>query len=95
MLNICKKLTMAGLGLGEKLRTSFDDLVREGEANNSPVAEKIKKTMSGIEEKECGIKEAVEKFTSVFNVPSKRDFEELSKRIDEINSKLSSGRKES
>ena len=96
MIDLLRKGMFLGLGLfeegREKIETLVDDLIKTGELAKEKRAETIDKYVKKIKDQEKAIsgkinseiKKAIEKL----GVPTKKDFERLSRQVEELKKKL-------
>jgi polyhydroxyalkanoate synthesis regulator phasin len=92
LFDVVKKALLAGLGAQEKVRELIDELVKKGEISKSQGA-KIVKTWTEKADKRKenlskDISELINKTLTRMNIPTKRDIQELNKKIDAITKKL-------
>jgi polyhydroxyalkanoate synthesis regulator phasin len=92
LFDVVKKALLAGLGAQEKVRELIDELVKKGEISKSQGA-KIVKTWTEKADKRKenlskDISELINKTLTRMNIPTKRDIQELNKKIDALTKKL-------
>jgi polyhydroxyalkanoate synthesis regulator phasin len=92
LFDVVKKALLAGLGAQEKVRELIDELVKKGEISKSQGA-KIVKTWTEKADKRKenlskDISELINKTFTRMNIPTKRDIQELNKKIDALTKKL-------
>lgn len=93
---LLEKVILSGLGLAsltqEKAQKLVDELVKEGEMSEKDGALMAKKVMDNLEkskkEMESKMNKAMKEMVEKANIPSKKDFNALEKKIDELNKKL-------
>jgi polyhydroxyalkanoate synthesis repressor PhaR len=91
-VDVFKKALLAGLGLfdltKEKAEKIVDDLVQRGELSKGEEAKAVKELLKGHDERMKKLKqkidERVEKVTKKIKGVEKKDFEELSRRINDL-----------
>jgi polyhydroxyalkanoate synthesis regulator phasin len=82
------KMLMAGLGVPEKMKEMVDDLVKRGELSESQGSKLVKewsdKAAATKDEFEKGVKDLVNKAVEKVNFPTRKEFDELSKKVDAL-----------
>ena len=92
LFDVVKKALLAGLGAQEKVKELVDELVKKGEISKSQGA-KIVKTWTEKADKRKenlskDISELINKTLTRMNIPTKKDIQELNKKIDALSKKL-------
>jgi polyhydroxyalkanoate synthesis regulator phasin len=96
-MDIIKKAMLLGLGLfsltKEKAEEFVDDLVKRGEVTKEErfrMVDKLLKEAEKQEEELLGkISETVQKVITELGLPTKKELDEISKRLEEIEKKIS------
>ena len=97
MLDIIKKSIYLGLGAAkatkETVETLVDELIEKGQLSRDKKVGAVQEILDKIEkeEKEISdrIKSAVEKVVTEIGLPTKKDIQELNKRLETLEKKLS------
>jgi polyhydroxyalkanoate synthesis regulator phasin len=97
MLDIIKKSIYLGLGAAkatkETVETLVDELIEKGQLSREKKVGAVQEILDKIEkeEKEISdrIKSAVEKVVTEIGLPTKKDIQELNKRLETLEKKLS------
>lgn len=89
---IVHKALMVGIGVPEKLKDLVDELVQKGELSESQGARLVKEcsekvTRSG-EDISRSLSELMDKTLEKMNVPSKDDYEKLSKKVTGLTARI-------
>jgi polyhydroxyalkanoate synthesis regulator phasin len=92
LFDVVKKALLAGLGAQEKVRELIDELVKKGEISKSQGA-KIVRTWTEKADKRKenlgkDLSELINKTLTRMNIPTKKDIQELNKKIDALSKKL-------
>lgn len=92
LFDVVKKALLAGLGAQEKVKELVDELVKKGEISKSQGA-KIVKTWTEKADKRKenlsnDLSELINKTLTRMNIPTKKDIQELNKKIDALSKKL-------
>jgi len=92
LFDVVKKALLAGLGAQEKVKELVDELVKKGEISKSQGA-KIVKTWTEKADKRKenlskNLSELINKTLTRMNIPTKKDIQELNKKIDALSKKL-------
>lgn len=92
LFDVVKKALLAGLGAQEKVGELVDELVKKGEISKSQGA-KIVKTWTEKADKRKenlskDLSELINKTLTRMNIPTKKDIQELNKKIDALSKKL-------
>ncbi len=89
---IMKRAMLAGLGAQEKAKEFVDELVKAGELSKSDAASIVKEWSSKAEERtkdvDKRIKDAIHGAFEKLNIPTRDDFENLEKKIQNISTRL-------
>lgn len=89
---IIKKAMLAGLGAQEKAREFIDELVKAGELSKGEAASLVKEWATKAEEStkdlDKKIKDAIGGAFERLNIPTRDDFENLEKKLQNISSRL-------
>ncbi len=87
------KMLMAGLGVPEKMKEMVDDLVKKGELSESQGAKLVKewsdKAGATKDEFDKGIKELANKAVEKINFPTRKEFDELNKKVESLTERVS------
>jgi len=85
---VVQKAVMAGLGMQEKAKEFVDELVKKGELSEMQGAKLIKewseKAGATKDEFDKSIKDLVSKAVEKINFPTKKEFEELNKKVEAL-----------
>ncbi|MFH0933325.1 MAG: phasin family protein [Nitrospirota bacterium] len=92
LFDIIKKALFAGLGAQEKVKELIDELVKKGEISKSQGA-KIIRTWTEKADKRTddiskNLSDLVNKTLTKMNLPTKKDIQEINKKIDALSKKL-------
>lgn len=97
LFNIVRNALLAGLGAQEKVKEFIDELVKKGELSESQGSKLVKSWMEkkdkGAEKLTKSLSDLVDKTLVKMNLPTKRDIEELNKKIEALSKKLEEGKK--
>jgi len=89
---IMKRAMLAGLGAQEKTKEFVDELVKAGELSKSDAASLVKEFTSKAEERtkdfDKSIKDAIQGAFQKLNIPTRDDFENIEKKLQNISSRL-------
>ena len=89
---ILKKFMLAGLGAQEKAKEFIDELVKAGELSKSEASTLVKEWASKAEEStkdlDKKIKDAIGGAFEKLNIPSRDDFENLEKKIQNMSARI-------
>jgi len=92
LFDVVQKALLAGLGMQEKVKEFIDELVKKGELSESQGAKLIKewseKAETSREEFDRNIKELVNKAVEKVHFPSRREIEELNKRLEALTKRV-------
>jgi polyhydroxyalkanoate synthesis regulator phasin len=92
VFDIVRTAMFAGLGVQEKAKEFIDDLVKKGELNESQGAKLVKewteKADKNISDISGGISELASKAVEKISVPSREEFNELKKQVEELSERL-------
>lgn len=92
MLEILRKALLAGLGVQERAKELVDELVKKGELSQSEGAKLMKELMEkaekGGEEIDKKVGGIVQKTLEKLNLPSRKDMEDLEKKVQELSNRL-------
>jgi len=97
MMDVIRKAMLLGLGLfsltKEKAEELVDDLIKRGEVTKEErfkIVDKLLKEAEKQEEELFGkISETVQKVITDLGLPTKKDLDEISKRLEEIEKRIS------
>ena len=97
MLDIIKKSIYLGLGAAkatkETVETLVDELIEKGQLSRDKKVGAVQEILDKIEKEEKEIsdrvKSAVEKVVTEIGLPTKKDIQELNKRLETLEKKLS------
>lgn len=82
------KMLMAGLGVPEKMKEMIDELVKKGELSETQGAKLIKewseKAGATKDEFDKSIKDLVSKAVDKINFPTRKEFDELNKKVESL-----------
>jgi len=88
LLEIWQKALMAGLGMQEKAKEFVDELVKKGELSEMQGAKLIKewsdKAGATKDEFDKSIKDLVSKAVEKINFPTRKEFDELNKKVESL-----------
>jgi len=88
LLEVWQKALMAGVGMQEKIKDMVDELVKKGELSESQGAKLIKewsdKAGATKDEFEKSIKDLIQKAVEKINFPTRKEFDELNKKVDSL-----------
>lgn len=94
MKDTLKKSLYLGVGAisltKEKIEQLVDDLIHKGEASQSERAKLIDEFFSRAKEQEKEVTDKVKDIVKSYGVVSKKEFDELRKRLEKLEKKLSS-----
>jgi len=97
LFDIVKKALLAGLGAQEKVKELVDELIKKGELSKSQGgkivkawAEKADKRKEKISKNLSGL---IDKTFAGMNLPTKKDIQELNKKLDALTKKLEGSEK--
>ncbi|HOV83902.1 MAG TPA: phasin family protein [Paludibacteraceae bacterium] len=96
MSEIIKNAVLAGIGLisltREKAEEFAKELIKKGELSENEKAKFIKDVLEQSEKSKTEIEEKIEKTVETvmakMNIPSKKEFEELKKKVEELSQLL-------
>jgi polyhydroxyalkanoate synthesis regulator phasin len=92
LFDIVKKALLAGLGAQEKVKELVDELVKKGELNKSQAAKIVNAWSENADKRRENISkslsELINKTLTKMNLPTKKDIQELNKKIDALSKKL-------
>lgn len=92
MFKILRKAAMVGLGLQARANQVIDEWVKEGEHNQRKEAKWVKDLLDRLEREAEPLDEKLnqvyKKALSLFDIPTREDFNRLSKKVDELLSRL-------
>jgi len=96
MSEIIKNAVLAGIGLisltREKAEEFAKELIKKGELSENEKAKFIKDVLKQSEKSKTEIEEKIEKTVETvmakMNIPSKKEFEELKKKVEELSQLL-------
>ncbi|MBI5674505.1 MAG: phasin family protein [Nitrospirae bacterium] len=85
---VVQKALMAGLGMQEKAKEFVDELVKKGELSEMQGAKLIKewseKASASKDEFDKSIKDLVNKAVEMINFPTRKEFDELNKKVESL-----------
>lgn len=85
---VVQKAVMAGLGMQEKAKEFVDELVQKGELSETQGAKLIKewseKAGATKDEFDKSIKDLVSKAVEKINFPTRKEFDELNKKVESL-----------
>jgi len=98
LFDVIKKALLAGLGAQEKVKELVEELAKKGEISKSEGAKIVKawteKADKRTEKVSKNLSEIIDKTLSKMNLPTKKDIQELNKKIDALTKKLEGEKKE-
>lgn len=92
---LIKKMILAGLGMEEKARRTFEELIRLGEENQEEYAQKARKFAASVEKDLINLegkeREFIKKVVEKLPLATRADIERLEAKIGELAGKPKKG----
>lgn len=92
MFKFSKKMVLAGLGLQARINEIVEDWVKEGERNQRKEAKWVKDLMARLEKDVASFDQKAhdlyKKALSLVDLPSREEMNRLSKKVDDLISRL-------
>ncbi len=98
LFDVVKKALLAGLGAQEKVKELVEELAKKGEISKSQGAKIVKAWTEKADKRRENISknlsELINTTLTKMNLPTKKDIQELNKKIDALTKKLEGEKKE-
>ncbi len=92
ILELMKSTMFAGIGMQEKAKDFFDELVKQGTKSDSQEAKAIKEWTEKADKSSLDLQQTISDFISkalnTMNLPTKDDLDKINKKIDALSSKI-------